>query len=94
MSNIPRPPSAPKSPGNGTNDLLNDLGEEMAHVNRQLRAALESLRMMEGFMVLTFFLAAVNPASTRFGLLGALVSLIFAGLMYGVLKWYATKRIP
>ena len=55
MSNSPRPSAAPKSPGNGTNDLLNDLGEEMAHVNRQLRAALESLRMMEGFMVLTFF---------------------------------------
>jgi hypothetical protein len=87
------PQQSQKTQGNNTADLLNDLGEEMAHVNRQLRVALESLRMMQGFMVLTFFATALRAVPEKSGWLGFGFVVILTLLLLGVIQWFATKRI-
>lgn len=87
MSN---PPPVQKTPGNSTADLLNDLGEEMARLNRQTERVLYWLEFMGRAAVLGFlgglFVAMPNP-------LAGIVAVMFGVLYLLAIHYYASKKI-
>lgn len=81
---------APKTPGNSTHDLLNDLGEEMARLNRQTERVVFWLEFLGRASILGF-LAGLFASMPN--LLFGAVAVLFGALYLLAIQYYASKKI-
>jgi len=99
MSNLSernRPTQTPTqtAPRNSTVDLLNDLGEEMARMNRQTESLLFAVRFLLGFFLLSFFGAMMAAVVAAGGdPLAAIVMVTIGTIGFFVIWFCASRRV-